>query len=145
MFTERVSAPHWKLTFSGTCTDALIASDTNSAASVTAEQAVRARETAAAARAQIRALVPPGTILALPTAPAIAPLLTAASAELEQFRIRTFRLTCIAGLAGLPQMNLPAGTVEGCPIGLSFIGWPGGDEALLDLACELSRHCGMAA
>src|SRR5262249_39756120 len=27
---------------------------------------------------------------------------------------------------------------------LSFIGWEGGDEALLDLACELSRHCGMA-
>ena len=47
--------------------------------------------------------------------------------------------------SGLPQMNIPAGTIDGCPIGLSFIGWAGGDEALLDLACELSRHCGMAA
>jgi hypothetical protein len=28
---------------------------------------------------------------------------------------------------------------------LSFIAWAGGDEALLDLACELSRHCGMTA
>jgi amidase len=42
-------------------------------------------------------------------------------------------------------MNLPIGTLGGCPVGLSFIGWPGGDEALLDLACALSRHCGMAA
>jgi len=55
------------------------------------------------------------------------------------------RLTCTAGVSGLPQMSIPAGTVNGCPVGLSFIGWAGGDEALLDLACELSRHCGMAA
>ena len=54
------------------------------------------------------------------------------------------RLTCTAGISGLPQMSIPAGTLGGCPVGLSFIGWPGGDEALLDLACELARHCGMA-
>jgi len=30
-------------------------------------------------------------------------------------------------------------------LGLSFIAWAGGDEALLDLACVLSRHCGIAA
>jgi hypothetical protein len=30
-------------------------------------------------------------------------------------------------------------------VGLSFIGWAQGDEALLDLACELARHFGMAA
>ena len=40
--------------------------------------------------------------------------------------------------------NLPVGTLGGCPAGLSFIGWAGGDEALLDLAGTLSRHCGMA-
>jgi amidase len=43
----------------------------------------------------------------------------------------------------LPQISIPIGTVSGCPAGLSFIGWPGGDEALLDLACELSRHGGI--
>jgi amidase len=42
-------------------------------------------------------------------------------------------------------VSIPAGTIDGCPVGLSFIGWDGGDEALLDLACDLSRHCGMAA
>jgi amidase len=53
------------------------------------------------------------------------------------------RLTCIAGLAGLPQITVPAGTVSGCPAGLSFIGWAGGDEALLDLAVAVSRYCGL--
>jgi amidase len=53
------------------------------------------------------------------------------------------RLTCIAGLSGLPQMSIPVGTAGGCPAGLSLIGWAGGDEALLDLACGLSRFCGV--
>jgi amidase len=53
------------------------------------------------------------------------------------------RLTCIAGLGGLPQVSIPVGTVTGCPVGLSLIGWPGGDEALLDLAVALARYCGL--
>jgi amidase len=64
--------------------------------------------------------------------------------EMESFRVRVMRLTCMAGLAGLPQMNLPVGTVAGCPAGLSLIAWPGGDEALLDLAGPLARACGIA-
>jgi amidase len=63
---------------------------------------------------------------------------------LDSFRVRVMRLTCTAGLGGLPQISIPAGTVAGCPVGLSFIGWAGGDEALLDLAVALARHCGIA-
>ena len=55
------------------------------------------------------------------------------------------RLTCIAGLAGLPQMTLPVATLCGLPVGLSLIGWAGGDEALLALGLRLSRFCGVAA
>jgi len=113
------------------------------AASVTDEQANRSRETVAAARTQIRATLPPGTIMALPTAPSIAPPLTATGEALELFRVRTMRLTCIAGLGGLPQINIPVGTVSGCPAGISLIGWPGGDEVLLDLACRLAHLCGI--
>jgi amidase len=54
------------------------------------------------------------------------------------------RLTCIAGVSGLPQVTIPVGTVAGCPAGLSFIGWEGGDETLLDLAVTVSRHVGLA-
>jgi amidase len=55
------------------------------------------------------------------------------------------RLTCMAGIAGLPQINMPIGTIAGCPAGLSFIAWPGGDEVLLDLACALAKYGGLGA
>jgi amidase len=115
------------------------------AASVAKADAAAARTVKAQARDHILQTVQPGTMLALPTAPCIAPLVDLSPDELDHFRVRVMRLTCTAGMAGLPQMNLPIGTLSGCPIGLSFIGWAGGDEALLDLACELSPHCGIAA
>lgn len=115
------------------------------AASVTPAQADAARAVTTRARAHIRQVATPGTVLALPTAPAIAPKIDTPMDELDEFRTRVMRLTCTAGVSGLPQMSIPTGTLGGCPIGLSFIGWPGGDEALLDLAGELARHCGMAA
>jgi amidase len=111
------------------------------AASVTNAQANQSRETVAAARTHIRARLAPGTIMALPTAPSIAPPVEATGEALELFRVRTMRLTCIAGVGGLPQINIPAGTASGCPAGLSFIGWPGADEVLLDLACRVSPLC----
>jgi amidase len=115
------------------------------AATVTKEQADAARAVQSKAREHIRGVAVPGTVLALPTAPTIAPRVETPAAELEDFRARVMRLTCAAGSAGLPQMSIPAGTLDGCPVGLSFIGWAGGDEALLDLAVILSRHCGIAA
>jgi amidase len=113
------------------------------AASVTSEQADRSREILADARAHILGRLPPGAIMALPTAPSIAPLLAATGEALELFRVRTMRLTCIAGLAGVPQISIPIGTISGCPAGLSFIGSPGADEVLLDLACRLAHLCGI--
>jgi amidase len=113
------------------------------AAQITKAQADAARKVHAAARDHIRGQVGPGTIVAMPTAPCIAPRIDTPPAEQESYRIRVMRLTCIAGLGGLPQVSIPVGTVAGCPVGLSLIGWAGGDEALLDLAFALSRTCGM--
>lgn len=115
------------------------------AATVSKADSDAARAVLAPAREHVRTLVPPGTLLALPSAPSIAPLIDTPAAALEDFRTRVMRLTCTAGLAGLPQMSIPVGTVDGCPVGLSFIGWAGGDEALLDLAVTLARHCGLAS
>ncbi|MSP46798.1 MAG: amidase [Xanthobacteraceae bacterium] len=106
-------------------------------------EADAARKVHAAAREHIRAQIPPGTVVALPSAPCIAPRIDTPAAEMDAYRTRVMRLTCIAGLGGLPQVSIPAGTVAGCPVGLSLIGWAGGDEALLDLAVTLSKHCGM--
>jgi len=114
------------------------------ASRITRTEADASRAVVADARRHIRRVAVPGTLLALPTAPCIAPLVGGDAQTLDRFRTRVMRLTCTAGVAGLPQINLPIGNVEGCPIGLSFIGWPGGDEALLELACELGRHCGAA-
>jgi amidase len=115
------------------------------ASTVTRAKADASREVVNKARDHIRQIAGPGTVLALPTAPSISPKIEISGPELEEFRTRVMRLTCTSGISGLPQMSIPGATINGCPIGLSFIGWAGGDEALLDLACELSRHCGMAA
>jgi amidase len=115
------------------------------AATVSERGADVARQQQKRAREHIRALVEPGTVLTLPTAPCIALRLDTSAEELESFRVRVMRLTCIAGVSGLPQVTLPVGSVSGCPIGLSFIGWHGADEALLDLAVKLARHVGAAA
>ena len=112
------------------------------ASEVTQTQANSSRAIMAAARNHVRALVKPGTVVALPTAPCIAPKIDTPQDALESYRTRVMRLTCTAGIGGLPQVSIPAGTVSGCPVGLSFIGWAGGDEALLDLAAQISRHCG---
>jgi amidase len=115
------------------------------AATVTQEQADAARRSVGTARVHLHGLVTPGTIVALPTAPCIAPRIDMPAEEAESFRVRVMRLGCASVLAGLPQISIPAGTVAGCPAGLSFIAWAGGDEALLDLACDVAKHCGVVA
>ena len=115
------------------------------ASTVTRAEADASREVLNKVREHVRQIAAPGTILALPATPGIAPKIELSGAALDDFRTRVMRLVCTSSISGLPQMSIPGATINGCPIGLSFMAWPGGDEALLDLACELSRHCGMAA
>jgi amidase len=77
------------------------------------------------------------TILCLPTVPGIAPRLRTPTAQLEDFRGRAMSLLAIAGLARLPQISLPLGTLDGCPLGLSLVGRRGTDPDLLALAVAL--------
>jgi len=111
------------------------------AEAITDEETAWATNMRAQIREQVRALVPAGTLLCIPTAPVIAPKTDTPPEDLEEFRANTMALTCIAGLSGLPQITLPAADVDGCPVGLSFIAWPGGDEALLDLAVAMASFC----
>jgi amidase len=112
------------------------------AAGVTREDADAARRVLSASRASIRRTISPGTVLCLPTAPAIAPELSVSGKTLDTFRSRVMALTCTAGVAGLPQVTLPIGQVAGCPVGASLIGWAGADEALLDAVAMLGAWCG---
>jgi amidase len=79
--------------------------------------------------ALVRDRIPAGTALAVPAAPGPAPRIGQ-----EPDREAIVRLTCIAGLSGAPALALPAGAVDGAPVGLQLVATPGGDEALLALA-----------
>lgn len=114
------------------------------AASVTPDMHRQSRIVLDEATSRAEDLAAPGTVLVLPTVPCIAPLLTASPSELERYRLDVMRLACIASISGLPQITVPAGTLDGAPIGLSFIGPRGSDEALLDLAVELAPALGIS-
>ncbi len=60
-------------------------------------------------------------VIVIPTAPGPAPLVDLRGEKAEQYRAKTMQLSCIAGLAGLPQVTLPLAEVDGLPIGLSII------------------------
>jgi amidase len=93
-------------------------------------------------QARVRDALTPGTLLFLPPAPGIAPLLDAAGAELEKFRARALELSCIAALAGAPQLVVPARELDGAPLALSFMAAPGSDAWLSALAAPLDRALG---
>jgi amidase len=77
-------------------------------------------------------------LLCVPTAPGIAPKLATPADELDAFRARAFGLLSIAGLARLPQISLPLGTMADCPLGLSLIAPHGCDRGLLRWLMEKS-------
>jgi amidase len=85
------------------------------------------------------------TVLVLPTCPSIAPSLQSTAEELERFRVNTMRLVCMASISGLPQITIPIGTVANAPVGLSFLGWRHGEEALFRLASRLAPYIGGCA
>jgi amidase len=97
-------------------------------------------EARAAIGRRLRDLVGDDGVICLPTAPGPAPLRHATGEAVEAFRQRAQRLTCIAGLSGLPQISMPAAIVNGAPVGLSLIGPPGRDLDLLTLAVALEPH-----
>jgi amidase len=84
--------------------------------------------------AHLDALLGLDGVLLIPTGATIAPPLNMSAEQLAHFRDRTLSLTCIAGLARLPQVQIPAGLVDGAAVGLSLIGPRGSDRALLALA-----------
>ena len=86
------------------------------------------------ARARMRRLLQPGTILCLPTTPFPGPLRGQAVSALAMPRERISCLTAHGGLTGVPQVNLPGAMVDGAPVGLSIVGARGSDLALLAVA-----------
>ncbi len=86
------------------------------------------------ARGRLRALLPPGTILCLPTTPFPALKRGLTISDLAFPRERISVLTCLGGLTGSPQVNLPGALVGGAPVGLSIVGARGSDLELAAVA-----------
>jgi amidase len=103
-----------------------------------------AAEVRAGAAAHVRGLTADGALVLLPTAPCAAPPRGAPAAATETARIRILALTCPAGLAGAPQLTIPAATADGGPVGLSILAAPGADRRLLALAGRAAAALGIA-
>ncbi|MFN0317069.1 MAG: amidase [Burkholderiales bacterium] len=88
-------------------------------------------------RARIDGLLEDRRVICLPTAPILPIRREARLNEMQEAVSRIIRLTCIAGLAGLPQVTLPLGSCAGVPVGLSLIGWRGSDMTLLAIATAI--------
>ncbi|MEK4854062.1 amidase [Paenibacillus sp. FSL H7-0756] len=86
---------------------------------------------------RLRVLLGKDGCLVLPTVPGPAPLRGAGPGQLERSRSSAMMLSCLAGLAGLPQVTLPVPGPGGLPLGLSVIGGHGQDLRLLSWIQEV--------
>ena len=90
------------------------------------------------ARGRLRHLLPPGTILCLPTTPFPAPKRGERLSVASLQRDRILCLCAHGGLAGMPQVSIPGSTVDGLPVGLSIVGGRGADASLVAVAQALA-------
>jgi amidase len=98
--------------------------DPGDAARTAADEVVAALDT----------LLGDGGVLVLPSAVGPAPPVGAGLDAMRDIAARTVGLTCLAGLAGAPQLSMPLATVHGLPLGVGLLACPGGDATLLAAA-----------
>ncbi|WP_137655215.1 AtzH-like domain-containing protein [Bifidobacterium moukalabense] len=93
------------------------------------------------ARSMVRNLLG-SNVLLIPSASSTAPAVahTGDTEGIENARAHTLRLTSIAGVAGLPAVNIPLETADGLPCGACLLGPAGSDKLLIRIAKELYRN-----
>ncbi|SOE52435.1 amidase [Orrella dioscoreae] len=112
------------------------------AAAIGADAAAQADALRERLRAALRAQLGETRFAILPSASSAALRRDAQPDTVDQARMRTFRMTSLAGIAGLPQVSIPFLGADGLPYGVSIMGPAGSDQALIRLACELGRRLG---
>lgn len=75
-------------------------------------------------------------VLCMPTTWNTPPLKTASVEELKANRLKNFSLCCVASMAGIPAVNIPA-KADAPSIGISLLAWRNKDRALLDIVNQL--------
>ena len=93
-------------------------------------------------KTRLREMIGDDGVLILPTVPSIAPKRDIGLDELQAFRERALCILCISGNSGLPQVSLPLSSLDDCPLGLSLIGPPGSDVALIKLGVTIAGQGG---
>jgi amidase len=119
-----------------------IAARWQAAGRVSDETAATMQPEQARIRAKVRALLGSDAMAVLASAASLAPRRDADPAQVDAVRQRTMAITCIAGLAGLPQVNLPLAAADGTPLGVSLLGPAGSDLALIRLALSAAHKLG---
>lgn len=105
---------------------------------VTRAQYESASEVRAEFSGRLTSLLDDNTVIAMPSMPDVAPLISVADSELDAYRFEAIRLLCVSGLSGCPQVSMPIMRIQGVPLGFSLIGPRGSDAALLSLAAAIS-------
>ena len=108
--------------------------------SVTDDQVAASNVVRQEVRSRVYGLLADGAIMCFPTSPAPAPLPDMPVPERVKLGGRIARLTCISGMSGCPQINLPLANVDGLPVGLSLMAARGSDEMLMRFAVEVEEE-----
>lgn len=111
------------------------------ASELTAENYRNAREHMDFWKTNVRSILGQSVLL-VPSASSVAPKITDSAiggTSIEDERTATMRLTCIAGLTGLPAVNIPIRTEDGLPCGICAVGPAGSDTELIAFARRLSE------
>ncbi len=85
-----------------------------------------------------------GDIAIFPTVHDIPPLVLSTSSQLKDFALKTSRHTCIAALAGFPEITVPLRNIKmKCSLGMSLLGKAGKDYSLASFALKTHSllHC----
>ncbi len=110
------------------------------AAAITPADVARYAPIRAAIQNNFEKLVPRDTAIVMPITPCPALFDSASGDVIGEFYRRALTLTSVAGHCGAPQVALPLGQWQGCPIGLSILGARGSDRTLLDLATKIAAR-----
>jgi amidase len=90
----------------------------------------------AATLAALDAAMGSSGVLVMPSTPTPAPPLSPTG--VRELRARLLAMTTLAPIGGLPVVAVPAGLVDGLPVGLSLAGPVGSDEQLIELAALIA-------
>lgn len=129
---------HW-ITSSSPKFGADVAARFEQTSRITPEEIAAMQQVRAAVHAQVTAILK-DAVMITPPVPGPAIPLQATAETVDATRGKSFRMLCMAGLAGLPQVVMPWQHFEGAPVGLSLIGNRHTDEQLIASAMAVFQH-----